>query len=109
MAKRKPLSNRNSDRCKWAAQIISGIDRDRNLQVHDYFHNMDQPIHVKEAEAVLRAIVAFDLELKDSRVDILTNNQALLAAWRGQGSKSLQLNSILKSIFQHTLPFNIDL
>lgn len=94
---------------KWAGHLVSGTEVDVGLEVHDYFTDTSQPIHVKEAEAVLKTIQAFGEKLRDSRVDILSDNQALVAAWQGQGSKSLPMNDVLKSLFQCTMIFNLDL
>ena len=92
---------------KWAGKVMTG--EAVGLEVHDYFTDLAEPIHVKEAQAVLKTLQALQDSLKDCRVDLLTDNQALIAAWQRQGSKSKTLNDILKSLFSITIRLNLDL
>jgi hypothetical protein len=92
---------------KWAGKILEGMTD--SMEIHDYFVDLSAPIHIKEAQAVLKTIEAFGETLRNSRIDILADNQALVWSWNGQGSRSSALNSILKSIFEMTLLYNIDL
>jgi hypothetical protein len=53
---------------KWGAHVLSGVNMEDGLQLHDYFGGSSRPIHVKEAEAVLRTIESLGNNLCDSRV-----------------------------------------
>ena len=94
---------------KWAGKILNGLGLE-DLEVHDYFgHGDSSPIHVKEALAVLKTVEALGSKIQDSRLDVLSDNQALVETWKGQGSRSSELNNVLKLIFQQTLKLNLDL
>ncbi|XP_069129670.1 uncharacterized protein [Argopecten irradians] len=78
--------------------------------VGDYFDNDDaRPIHLKEASAVLKALESFAGSLSDSRVDLLTDNMAVLSVWENQGGRDGRLNRITKQIFEFVVERNIDL
>lgn len=66
-----------------------------------------RPIHLKEAEASLKAVQSLGLEIKNHRLDILTDNKAVLFSWQNQGSKNRDLNCIMKQIFQYLFEHNI--
>ncbi|VDI38058.1 Hypothetical predicted protein [Mytilus galloprovincialis] len=68
-----------------------------------------RPIHEKEADAVLKSLQSLDSSLQDSRVDLFTDNMAVIAAWENQGCKSRALSCIMKEIFSHVSTYNIDL
>ncbi|CAC5368150.1 unnamed protein product [Mytilus coruscus] len=76
----------------------------------DYWDTNDcRPIHEKEADAVLKSLQSLDSSLRDSRVDLFTDNMAVIAAWENQGCKSRALSCTLKEIFSHVSTYNIDL
>ncbi len=76
----------------------------------DYWEASDsRPIHLKEAEAVLRLLQAKGPCFQHSRVDVLVDNQAVVKSWKGQGARDLPLNAILQDIFHVTVKFNIQL
>ena len=72
-------------------------------------HFDDRPIHVKEADAILKTLKSMHKELLNSKIDVLRDNTAVVCAWSKQGSKSQALNEILKSIFHGVVDGNIDL
>lgn len=51
---------------------------------------------MKEAEALLKAVQSLGLEIKNHRLDILTDNKAVRFSWQNQGSKNRDLNFIMK-------------
>lgn len=69
----------------------------------------DRPIHVKEAEAVEKTLVSLSGKIKDHRVDVLVDNQVVIASWEKGGSRSSDLNDVFKSIFHVCQTMNIDL
>jgi len=74
------------------------IDGDQ-LALGDYWLEKDnRPIHEKEADAILKTLQSLGKKLLNSRVDILTDNTAVIGAWNSQGGKSHGLNVILKDI-----------
>lgn len=62
---------------------------------------------VLEAYALFNVLSSFKGHIKSNRVDVGIDNQALLHAWNNEGSKSLGLNNVLKTIFQLTLDLDI--
>ena len=84
---------------KWAGKMLSGLEE--GLEIHDYFDdNNNSPIHVKEGLAVLKTLEAWGVRIQNSRLDVFSDNQALIKAWERQGSKSREFNNVLKSLFQ---------
>ena len=88
--------------------------RDQNNQERvcgDYFSEdmMDKPIVVKEAWALSSALQAFKGDLSNSRVDVGIDNQGVIAAWERQGSRSADLNKVMKHIFDICQMHNLDL
>lgn len=80
------------------------------MTLGDYWDTNDcRPIHEKEADAVLKSLQSLDSSLQDSRVDLFTDNMAVIAAWENQGCKSRALSCIMKEIFSHVSTYNIDL
>ncbi|XP_069109268.1 uncharacterized protein, partial [Argopecten irradians] len=69
----------------------------------------DRPIHLKEADAVLKTIATHEGSMKNHRVDAHVDNRAVVAAWEGQGCRSSELNDLIKGIFAITQRSNIDL
>ena len=75
-----------------------------------YWSDIDtRPIQVKEADAILMTLMSLGDSLENSRVDILTDNMAVMGAWNNQGERSQSLNDILKAIFGYVVKNNIDL
>ena len=56
-------------------------------------------IATREALAVDRVLRAFRDLIKDSRVDVMIDNQAVMHAWNNQGGKSRDLNNAIKALF----------
>ena len=76
----------------------------------DFFRDNDtRPIHLKEAEGLYQAINVMSSQLENHRVDAHVDNQAVVAAWEGQGCKCPELNNYVKKIFDITYSKNIDL
>jgi hypothetical protein len=57
------------------------------------------PIIVLEARALLNVLKSLSDKIKGHRVDANVDNQALICAWKNEGSKSFQLNYVIKEIF----------
>ena len=55
-------------------------------------------------DTVLRTLQGL---VKDSRVDVMIDNQAIMHAWNNQGGKSRDLNNALKALFFTTAELNI--
>lgn len=78
-------------------------------ETSDYWseEEMSLDIATREALAVDKVLHSFKDSAKDSRVDILIDNQAVIAAWNNQGCKSKTLNDALETIFFTTAELNI--
>ena len=93
---------------KYGVAILSG--QDSGTTFSDFWASDDnRPIHLKEAEAVLRALSSMDSRIIDTRVDILTDNMAVIQSFENQGGKCQALNKIMKQIFTFGCSHNIDL
>lgn len=76
----------------------------------DYWQNDEhRPIHLKEADALFKAIQCIGEKVENARLDVLTDNQAVIASWDKQGSKDPSLSSLIKCIFKYVFAHNIDL
>ena len=77
----------------------------------DYWTNKEQSwdIATKEATALERVLLAFQNRLRNSRVDALVDNQAVVQAWNNQSGKSGPLNKALKRFFFTTVDLNVSL
>lgn len=68
-----------------------------SIVLEDYWESDDsRPIHEKDADAVLKSMQSVKGFLQDSRVEILSNNMAVIGAWKNQGGRSGPLNGIMK-------------
>lgn len=71
--------------------------------------NDSRPIQLKEAEAVLQVLKSIEEVIRDSKVDSLVDNVAVLSVWNNQGGRDRSLNNITKQIFQLVTSCNCDL
>ena len=81
----------------WGGSLISPMSADTS----DYWTNEEQSwdIATEEATALERVLLAFQNQLRNSRVDALVDNQAVVQALNNQGGKSGPLNKALKRLF----------
>lgn len=85
--------------CRYGVSLLSG--ENEGTSFGDYWKlNNTRPIHLKEAEAALKALQSLGTEIQNHRVDLLTDNQAVKCAWHNQGGNDSQLNGIMKQIVQ---------
>lgn len=76
----------------------------------DYWPATDhRPIHLKEADALLRALEAQSAKIKNHRVKVLVDNMAVVQAWQHEGCKNLNLNSLITKVFKLVTKLNVDL
>ena len=92
---------------KWGAVVWDGAS---TVEFGDYWDTGDKrPIHLKEANALLNALIARKTLIIDHRVDVFVDNLPLVHDWEGQKGKDPELNNLLKAIFQVTVEGNVDL
>lgn len=93
---------------RYGVAVLSG--KLKGVAFGDFWEEGDKrPIHLKEAEALLKAVQSLGLEIKNHRLDILTDNKAVLFSWQNQGSKNRDLSCIMKQIFQYLFEHNIEM
>ena len=82
-----------------------------SADISDYWTDEEQSwdIATKEATALERVLLAFQNQLRNSRVDALVDNQAVVQAWNNQSGKSGPLNEALKRLFFTTVELNVSL
>ena len=71
--------------------------------------NDNRPIHLKEAEALLKTIQAVGHLVQNKRVDAMVDNMALCLGWEKERSRDPRLTNILKSLASLTISLNCDL
>ena len=104
---RKVVLSTDASLFKYGAVVEEG---EKNLEISDFWDKNDtRPIHLKEAEAVYRVLKALGGRLVDSRVQVFTDNMAVLGVWKSQGARDSALNQITKSLFALTLDYNFEL
>ncbi|XP_062568476.1 uncharacterized protein LOC134230659 [Saccostrea cucullata] len=93
---------------KYGVSVMSA--EQETLTFGDFWDSNDKrPIHLKEAEALIKALQSLDSAVHNHRVDIMTDNTSVIAAWENQGARNKPLNDIMKSLFTLTYNHNIDL
>lgn len=88
---------------------LVGTEKDRIVLGDYWLHNDERPIHGKEADAISKSLLSLGQSLLNSRVDVCTDNMAVICAWNSQGGKSQGLNNLIKQIFKVVMLYNIDL
>lgn len=92
---------------KYGASLI---ENGNHITLSDFWDTDDKrPIHIKEADAVLKSLESLHDYLKNSRVDVMTDNMAVLGVWQNQGGKDRGINMVMKDIFKLVVEYNIDL
>lgn len=87
----------------WGAQC-------QGQNYRDYWDSDDlRPIHLKEADALFRALQAQAPLVRDSRVQAYVDNMAVVHAWHHEGCKDMALNSLITQIFELTTALHADL
>ncbi|CAC5393955.1 unnamed protein product [Mytilus coruscus] len=65
------------------------------------------PIMILEAFALLNVLKSFRDKIKGFRIDANVDNNVLIYAWNNEGSRSSQLNSVIKDFFKFTIDSDI--
>ncbi|KAJ8317151.1 hypothetical protein KUTeg_005055 [Tegillarca granosa] len=60
---------------------LVGTGKDRIVLGDYWLYNDDWPIHEKEADAILKSLMSLGQSLLNSRVDVCTDNMAVICAW----------------------------
>ena len=93
---------------RYGVSILSGDMKGTSFG--DYWQKGDnRPIHLKEAEALLRAVQSLGEKVHNHRLDILTDNKAVLFSWQNQGGRDKHLTDIMKELFEYVFVYNIDI
>jgi hypothetical protein len=92
---------------KWGAALeLDG----ESLEMGDFWDAKDErPIHVKEADALVRTLQAIQDKMRNRRVDAYVDNMAVVSVWERQGRRDPVLNRVVKELYQVTYVNNIDL
>lgn len=79
--------------------------------ISDYWDHssISYDIAVKETLALANVLSSVKDSIRDSRVDVFVDSQALISAWERQGSRSPALFRALKQVFVVSSPLNVDL
>jgi hypothetical protein len=90
---------------KWGAVVFG-----QNGSIGDFWSVDDRrPIHLKEGEALLQALLSLGGQVENHRVDAYIDNKALVDVWEKQGGSDVRFNKIVKDIFVFTEQKNVDL
>lgn len=87
------------------------VDKEGVLITRDMWQEGDgRPIHVKEAEAVKRAVEALGRDAQNGRLVVKVDNKAVVDAWWNYGgSRDNSLNDILKQVWTLARIHNLDI
>ena len=78
--------------------------------IHDRWSKEDRrPIHMKETEALINTLDSIPDRMRNRRVDVKVDNQALIKAWERNGAKNKDLNDLLKVLFTKVTALNCEL
>ncbi|KAK3107249.1 hypothetical protein FSP39_010260 [Pinctada imbricata] len=81
-----------------------------NLKMGDFWERDDsRPIHIKEAQALIKTLTALEGSICYHKVDAFVNNKALVSVWERQGRKDPSLNRVIKELYEITHRNNVDL
>jgi hypothetical protein len=101
----------SSDASHFRWGLSSSTDGQPPLEGGDYFDEelLELPIMAKEAWALYFALESLSHTVHNKRVEAQVDNMVLLHSWNNEGSRSQELNKVLKKIFTFVLQHNIDL
>lgn len=90
----------------WGFAGLTGV---APQQASDYWSPEEQELDIstKEALAMEKMLLACREQLKNARVDVLVDNQAVVQSWNNQSGKSATLNKALKRLFFTTSRLNV--
>ncbi|CAC5387835.1 unnamed protein product [Mytilus coruscus] len=79
--------------------VITG--KNKGSQFGNFGENCDErPIHLKEADAIIKAIKSLDSVVCNHDLDILTDNKSVIVLWVGKSGSVENLISYLTDIFE---------
>ena len=89
----------------WGATVVSPNRR----ELFDYWtqEEFTWDIATKEAMAINKMLLSCSDEVRNARVDVQVDNQAVIHAWNNQGGRSPQLNNTMKVLFSTTAALNV--
>jgi len=89
----------------WGGVISTPVKQ----ETYDYWSKDEMMLDMatREAIAVDKVLHAFKDLVKDSRVDVMIDNLAVMYAWNNQGGKGRDLNNAIKALFFTTVDLNI--
>ena len=89
----------------WGGVISTPVKQEAS----DYWSKDEMMLDIatREAMAVDKVLQAFKHLVKDCRVDVMIDNQAVMHAWTNQGGKSHALNEAIKALFFTTVDLNL--
>ena len=90
----------DASRTGWGGHISTPVEQE--ISDHWSKQEMMMDIVTREALAVEKVLPAFKNYVKDCRVDVMINNQAVMHAWNNQGRKSRDLNAAI--LRRYSLP-----
>ena len=89
----------------WGATIVFPNHR----QIFDYWSREEYTwdIATKEAMAINKMLLSCWDEVRNARVDVQVDNQAVIHTWTNQGGRSAQLNNAMKVLSSTTAALNV--
>ena len=88
--------------------ILSG--NMENMEFGDFWDSNDKrPIHLKEADAIIKVLQSLSTSIANHRVDLYTDNMSVIYSWENQGGRDSALNTLIKTLFQLVLNLNVKL
>lgn len=91
----------------WGGVLRFPSQPQQELYGHWDLAELDLPIIVKEALALLFVLRRVAHLVSNARVDCFVDNAPLIACWNKDGSRNARINRVLKEIFHLTLSANL--
>lgn len=91
---------------KWGALVFDNA----KTSFGDIWDSTDhRPIHLKETDALIKALTSLKGKIENHRIDAYVDNKALIDSWNNGGGRDVNLNDLLKRLFEITKLYNLDL
>lgn len=90
----------------WRGVVLSHSGR---IEARDFWRGESGSINFLEAKALFCALDAFKARIRDSQVDVHTDNKPLLGLWKNDGGSNSEINKVLTAVLLCSLEFNFQL
>ena len=96
----------DSSKFKWGGVV--NLPKNK-IEISDFWvgGDLDLNIMTLETKALLNVLRSVRAEVRGHRVDAYVDNKVLISAWENEGTRSRELNTVLKQLFNFVLEYDI--